>query len=90
MDNQQSSLEDYPDEAFTEDTHDAFEAAELMEPGSIRHLQQVSSGALEKSSDPSSNQNTQGNNPNKISISSPYIHLSSCYAGKVCRTSSTS
>ena len=31
MDDQQSSLKDYPDEAFTEDTCDAFETAELME-----------------------------------------------------------
>ena len=55
-----------------------------MEQGSIRQLQQVSSGALEQSADPSSNYPIQGNNSGKISISSPYIHLSSCYAGKVC------
>ena len=58
------------------------EGAELMEHGNNMPLQQPPC-TTNQSADPSANRPLQGNSSNQISISSPYIHLSTCYAGKV-------
>ena len=52
------------------------------EKTSIRLLQQAISNT-ESSAESSNIRNQNENNPGQLSISSPYIHLSTCYAGKV-------